>query len=64
MSRLKHRSRTRLLGGLVTLNWSAGRWTSTTFKLGPISINSRRTGAALDLPGGFHADLGERKRRR
>ena len=64
MFKLRHRSRIRLFFGLVTINLSRGRRTSTTFRLGPFSWNSRRTGARVDLPVGFHADLGERKYKR
>jgi hypothetical protein len=49
-----HRKRIRLFGGLITINLSQGRWTSTTYRLGPFSRNSRREGTRVDLPGGFH----------
>lgn len=60
--KLRHRGRKRV--GPWTFNWSPFKGiTSVTTRLGPLSRNSRRTGAGLDLPGGFHADLGERRRR-
>lgn len=61
MIRLRFRKRIRL--GPATLNIGAKGWTSTTWRVGPFSFNSRRTGAGVDLPGGLSADLGERRRR-
>lgn len=61
---MKLRYRRRLRLGPMTINISNGRWTSTTWRLGPLSWNSQRTGAGLDLPGGLSADLGKRKRKR
>jgi hypothetical protein len=59
--RLRHRARTRLLGGLITLNWAQGRLSSITNKLGPFSRNTRRPGRIrIDLPGGFHGEADTR----
>lgn len=57
MFRLFHRKRIRLLWGLVTINTSRGRWTSTTYRFGPFSRNTRRKDRTrVDLPGGFHGE--------
>jgi hypothetical protein len=62
--RLRHRARTRLLGGLVTLNWAQGRMSSVSVRVGPFTWNTRRRGVVrTDLPGGFHGEFGPRGRR-
>lgn len=63
--RLRHRARTPILGRFLGANWSQGRLTSFTIRIGPLSWNSRRRNRVrTDLPGGFHGEtqLGNRSR--
>jgi hypothetical protein len=64
--RVRHRASTRLLGRFLRLNWSNGRPSSLTARLGKLSWNSRKPRRArVNLPGGLHSEVSfEREDRR